>query len=35
MIPDSDRRIAETTVEPDSSGVRLDFYLQKIGRTHV
>lgn len=29
MIPDSDRRIAETTVEPDSSGVRLDFYLQK------
>ncbi len=25
----SDRRIAETVIEPDSHGVRLDFYLQK------
>lgn len=29
MERDSDRRIAETLVEPEASGVRLDFYLQR------
>lgn len=29
MDPDTDRRIAETIIEPDGNGVRLDFYLQK------
>ncbi len=27
-VPVSDRRIAETVIEPDGNGVRLDFYLQ-------